>query len=56
VLAAGCGGSKKSASSESERKRATAGVSNDHVSKQVSGKIEVELDAYYFEPTVVKGR
>ena len=58
VLAAGCGGSKKSTSSESEGKKATiAGVSaNDHGSKQASGKTEVELDDYYFEPTVLKGK
>jgi len=57
LLVAGCGGSKKS-SSESEGKKATiAGVSaNDHGSKQVSGKTEVELDDYYFEPTVLNGK
>ena len=58
VLVAGCGGSKKSAASESEgMKKTRAGVSaNDHGTKQVSGMTEVELDDYYFEPTVLKGK
>jgi len=58
LLVSGCGGSKKSATSESEAKKSTiAGVSaNDHGSKQVSGKTEIELDDYYFEPTVLKGK
>jgi plastocyanin len=55
LVAAGCGGSKKSA--ESEGKTTTiAGLSvNDHGTKQVSGKTEVELDDFYFDPTVLKG-
>lgn len=59
VFAAGCGGSKKSeAGGESEGKKATiAGLSaNEHGTKQVSGETEVELDDYYFEPTVLKGK
>ena len=58
VLAAGCGGSKKSEKGESEGKKTTiAGLSaNDHGSKQVSGKTEVELDNYYFDPTVLKAK
>ena len=58
VLVAGCGGSKKSAASESEGTKTTlAGVSaNDHGTKQVSGKTEIELDDYYFDPTVLKGK
>jgi plastocyanin len=59
LLVAGCGGSKKSSSGgESKGKKATiAGVSaNDHGTKQVSGKAEVELDNYYFNPTVLKGK
>ena len=57
LLAAGCGGSKKSESGESEGQKTTiAGVSaNDHGSKRVSGSAEVELDDYYFEPTVLEG-
>jgi len=53
-----CGGSKKSSSGESEGKQATlAGVpANDHGSKEVSGETEVELDDYYFDPTVLKGK
>jgi plastocyanin len=58
VLVAGCGGSKKSASGESKGMKTTlAGVSaNDHGTKQVSGTTEVELDDYYFDPTVLKGK
>src|ERR671937_1859221 len=58
VLVAGCGGSKKSAAGESEGTKTTlAGVSaNDHGTKQVSGTTEIELDDYYFEPTVLKGK
>jgi plastocyanin len=58
LVAAGCGGSKKSESGESEGTMATiAGVSaNDHGSKQVSGTTEVELDDYYFDPTVLQGK
>src|SRR5919201_1354070 len=58
VLVAGCGGSNKSAASESEGTKTTlAGVSaNDHGTKQVSGKTEIELDDYYFDPTVLKGK
>lgn len=58
LLLAGCGGSSKPSGEESEGKRVTlAGVSaNDHGSKQVSGQTEVELDDYYFEPTVLKGK
>jgi plastocyanin len=59
LLAAGCGGSKKSSEGgESGGKKATiAGVSaNDHGTKEVSGETKVELDDYYFEPTVLKGK
>ena len=67
VLAvAGCGGyggsgSKASSTSESSGgggggKINAAGVqANDHGSKSASGKTKVELDDYYFEPTVLKG-
>jgi plastocyanin len=55
---AGWGGSKKSKKGESEGKKMTiAGLSgNDHGSKQVSGTAEVELDDFYFDPTVLKGK
>jgi plastocyanin len=58
LVVAGCGGSKKSEHGESEGKKTTiAGLSaNDHGSKQVSGTAEVELDDFYFEPTVLKGK
>ena len=54
-LVAGCGGSKKS---ETEGAKTTiAGVSaNDHGTKEVSGKTELELDDHYFEPTVLTGK
>lgn len=56
LLVAGCG-SKKSESGEEEGTQTTiAGVvANDHGSKEVSGETEVELDDYYFEPTVLEG-
>jgi plastocyanin len=59
---AGCGGSSKAKTgSESGGggggKKTIAGVSaNDHGSKSVSGEAEVELDDYYFDPTVLKGK
>jgi plastocyanin len=58
LISAGCGGSKKSESGESEGMKTTiAGLSaNDHGVKQVSGEAEVELDDFYFEPTVLKGK
>jgi plastocyanin len=60
LAVAGCGGggSKRPEQGESEGTKTTiAGLSaNDHGSKQVSGKTEVELDDYYFEPTVLKGK
>jgi plastocyanin len=62
LLAAGCGGSSSSTSSSSESgggggKKTIAGVpANDHGSKNVSGEAEVELDDFYFEPTVLRGK
>jgi plastocyanin len=61
LLAAGCGGSSSSTSSSSESggggKKTIAGVpANDRGSKNVSGEAEVELDDFYFEPTVLRGK
>jgi len=64
LLAAGCGGSgsnSKSSSDESSGsgsgEKTIAGVAaNDHGSKNVSGEAEVELDNFYFEPTVLRGK
>jgi plastocyanin len=61
LLAAGCGGygsKSKSSTGESEGGKTTvAGVSaNNHGTKSVSGSAEVELDDYYFEPTVLRGK
>ncbi|HEY6836485.1 MAG TPA: cupredoxin domain-containing protein [Gaiellaceae bacterium] len=63
LLAAGCGGSGgKSSSTTSESgsgggKKTIAGVpANDHGSKNVSGEAEVELDDFYFKPTVLNGK
>jgi plastocyanin len=66
VAAAGCGGSSKSSSSSTSEssgggggggQKTIAGVpANDHGSKNVSGEAEVELDDYYFEPTVLHGK
>jgi plastocyanin len=64
LLAAGCGGyggKSKSSTSESSGsgggKKTIAGVpANDHGGKNVSDEAEVELDNYYFEPTVLTGK
>jgi len=67
VAAAGCGGygggSKASSTSDGSGSGGggggqinAAGVqANDHGSKSASGETKVELDDYYFEPTVLKG-
>jgi plastocyanin len=62
VAAAGCGGSSKSNSASTSEssgggQKTIAGVkANDHGSKNVSGEAEVELDDYYFKPTVLHGK
>jgi plastocyanin len=64
LAAAGCGSSSSSSSGETTTEasgggqRAIAGVNaNDHGTKAVedNGKTEVELDDFYFEPTVLEG-
>jgi plastocyanin len=57
IVVAGCGGSESSSTGgESGGTSTIAGVSaNDHGTTQVSGKTDVELDDYYFEPTVLQG-
>jgi plastocyanin len=67
LAAAGCG-SSSSSSSEGTTTEASGGgggqktiagvMANDHGTKAVedSGKTEVELDDYYFEPTVLTGK
>jgi plastocyanin len=67
-LVAGCGSSSSSSSGESTSTESSsegggqkpiAGVqANDHGTKTVSrgGKTEVELDDFYFEPTVLQGK
>jgi plastocyanin len=64
ATAAGCGGSSKSSSSGESGggggggKKTIAGVpANDHGSKSVTGgEAEVELDDFYFKPTVLTGK
>jgi plastocyanin len=61
LVVAGCGGSGGSSSSSEGGggggKTTVAGVSaNDHGTKSVSDEAEVELDDYYFKPTVLKGK
>src|SRR5690242_18479779 len=65
LLAAGCGGyggkskagSTGSSGGSGGGKTTIAGVSaNDHGAKSVSNEAEVELDDYYFKPTVLKGK
>jgi plastocyanin len=58
LIAAGCGGyGGKSKSGGGGGKTTVAGVSaNNHGSESVSGSAEIELDDYYFKPTVLKGK
>jgi len=63
LAAAGCGSSSSgssgstSGSSGSGGQRTIAGVmANDHGTKTVSKETEVELDDFYFEPTVIQGK
>jgi plastocyanin len=68
VATAGCGGSSSGSNASSTTTESSgsgggsggqidaAGVqANDHGSKSASGETKVELDDYYFEPTVLKG-
>ena len=61
-VAAGCGGGSNSSSSGSEETTSTTiGGSqvDSHGTKDVSdesGKVEIELYDYYFEPTILKGK
>ena len=60
--AAGCGGSSSSSGDESESTTSTTigGTQvESHGTKDVSsesGKVEIELYDYYFEPTILKGK
>src|SRR5438034_6757178 len=60
LAVAGCGGKSASSSSSSGGgggQTVVAGVkANNHGSKTVSTSAEVELDDYYFEPTVIQGK
>jgi plastocyanin len=56
---AGCGGSSGSEAGGGDEggKTVVAGVeANDHGSKSVSDEAKVELDDFYFEPTVIEGK
>jgi len=56
VVLAGCGGSNSSKSGGGSK--TIAGLkANDHGTKSASsGSTEVELDSFYFDPTVIKGK
>ena len=62
LAAGGCGGSGGSGGGTSTTAAAggqqtVAGVlANDHGTRTVSGTTEVELDDYYFKPTVLQGK
>ena len=65
LAAAGCGSSSSNSSgttsegsgSGSGGQKTIAGVkANDHGTKTVAKETEVELDDYYFEPTVIQGK
>ena len=59
---AGCGSSSSNSSGTTEGsggggQKTIAGVkANDHGTKTVAKETEVELDDYYFEPTVIQGK
>jgi plastocyanin len=59
LAAAACGGDSDGGGESEGGKKMIAGVeANDHGEKDVSGetgKVEIELDDEYFEPTVLKG-
>jgi plastocyanin len=59
LAAAACGGDGNGGGESEGGKKMIAGVeANDHGEKDVSGqtgKVEIELDDDYFEPTVLKG-
>jgi plastocyanin len=59
LAAAACGGDSNGGGESEGGTKTIAGVeANDHGEKDVSGetgKVEVELDDEYFEPTVLKG-
>jgi plastocyanin len=67
VAVAGCGSSSSSSSGTTSEsggsggggggQKTIAGVrANDHGTKTVAKETEVELDDYYFEPTVIQGK
>lgn len=59
LIAAACGGGgNKESESEGGTTTVAGQASNDHGSKDVSGesKAELEMDSFYFEPTVLKGK
>ena len=64
ILAAGCGSGSSGSSSTTEAsggggggQKTIAGVkANDHGTKSVGNETEVELDDFYFEPTVLQGK
>ena len=62
-VAAGCGGSSKSSSSSGSEGTTSTTIGGSqvesHGTKDVSnesGKVEIELDDYYFNPTILKGK
>jgi plastocyanin len=62
-IAAGCGGSSKSSSSSGSEGTTSTTVGGtqveSHGTKDVSnesGKVEIELYDYFFEPTILKGK
>jgi plastocyanin len=64
LAAAGCGSSSSSSSGTTTEssgggggQKTIAGLkANDHGTKTVTKETEVELDDYYFEPTVIQGK
>jgi plastocyanin len=55
---AGSGSSPSSGESEGGKVKIGSDTANDHGTKSVAGKseLEVEADDYYFEPTIIEGQ
>jgi plastocyanin len=55
-LLAGCGTTEASGGGGGGQKTVAGLNANDHGTKTASNEIKVELDDYYFEPTVIQGK
>jgi plastocyanin len=56
AAASGCGGSSESEENEGGTAMIAGVEANDHGTKEVGDEAKVELDDFYFSPTVIKGK